>query len=271
MRADEREHNKHTGDQHEVRPNLWLGSYVAATDPEIARHRGITHVLSIAIGVESLQGFRTWLDRAPAVVEEPVRRYFDPTADDPFTRLVISEDDHPASDVKRHFEAASTFIAAGLAGGHGVLVHCMAGASRSASLVTAYLMKTEHLSASAALAAVAKWRPIVDPNPGFRDQLRDYEADLGLAPAVTRPPQPWNVETRAERLEALAQRVEDIAYVQGEEAAADKLNGVARERNRGKLCVLEAQLDAVDVTGSEVLKARRRELGERCRQLMGEA
>ena len=43
-------------DLHVVRPRLWLGSYAAASDPAIAQRRGITHVLSCALGIDALPG-----------------------------------------------------------------------------------------------------------------------------------------------------------------------------------------------------------------------
>ena len=49
-----------------------------------------------------------------------------------------------------------------------VFVHCSAGASRSASIVIAYCMKTKGWQFNEALAYVQERRPCVDPNAGFR-------------------------------------------------------------------------------------------------------
>ena len=54
----------------------------------------------------------------------------------------------------------------------------MAGVSRSASVVTAHIMKSERRILEDALAEVKGARPIVDPNPGFRRQLQAFEARL---------------------------------------------------------------------------------------------
>ncbi|KAL6282657.1 hypothetical protein ACE6H2_013586 [Prunus campanulata] len=56
-----------------------------------------------------------------------------------------------------------------------VLVHCFAGVSRSASIITAYLMRTEHLSQEDALGSLRQSCDIVCPNDGFLDQLKMYE------------------------------------------------------------------------------------------------
>jgi protein tyrosine phosphatase len=61
-----------------------------------------------------------------------------------------------------------------------VLVHCMAGISRSATIVIAYLMKEKQMGFQEAYAYVKKKRSIVFPNSGFRHQLREFELQLNL-------------------------------------------------------------------------------------------
>lgn len=52
--------------------------------------------------------------------------------------------------------------------------------SRSATIVTAYLMKYERLKFHVALAKVKSSRPIVNPNTGFQRQLEQFEKALTL-------------------------------------------------------------------------------------------
>ena len=59
-----------------------------------------------------------------------------------------------------------------------ILVHCMAGVSRSATIVAAHLMRAERLRVKEALAAVQAGRPFISPNPGFRRQLQYFEVSL---------------------------------------------------------------------------------------------
>ncbi|GAY43695.1 hypothetical protein CUMW_076450 [Citrus unshiu] len=65
----------------------------------------------------------------------------------------------------------------------GVLVHCFAGVSRSAAILTAYLMRTEQLSSEGALESLRQSCESVCPNDGFLEQKIDsskFGADPGL-------------------------------------------------------------------------------------------
>ena len=59
-----------------------------------------------------------------------------------------------------------------------VFVHCLAGISRSPTIVIAYLMWTKKMSFDDALKFVQSKRFIVYPNPGFREQLQLFEKEL---------------------------------------------------------------------------------------------
>jgi atypical dual specificity phosphatase len=90
--------------------------------------------------------------------------------------------DIPEEDLLPYFGSSVEVIAArlptGAAGGR-VLVHCMQGKSRSASIVLAYMMAVLGYRLEDALRVAVTARPIVEPNAGFMDQLRKYEATLG--------------------------------------------------------------------------------------------
>ncbi|KAG9454873.1 hypothetical protein H6P81_007777 [Aristolochia fimbriata] len=60
-----------------------------------------------------------------------------------------------------------------------VLVHCFAGVSRSAAVITAYLMRTEQLSLEDALESLRLRCESVCPNDGFLEQLKMFE-DMGF-------------------------------------------------------------------------------------------
>lgn len=53
-----------------------------------------------------------------------------------------------------------------------VLVHCLQGQSRSGAIIVAYLMRARSIEYDTALSLARKYRPMIDPNSGFGDQLR---------------------------------------------------------------------------------------------------
>ena len=59
-----------------------------------------------------------------------------------------------------------------------VLVHCQAGVSRSATIVTAYIMKHSILSMLEAYKYVKSRRSIVAPNFNFMGQLLELEKQI---------------------------------------------------------------------------------------------
>ena len=62
--------------------------------------------------------------------------------------------------------------------GRNILVHCAAGASRSASFTIAYLMRKNKMDRDDAFKFVKERRKIIRPNSYFMKQLKDYEVKL---------------------------------------------------------------------------------------------
>ena len=83
--------------------------------------------------------------------------------------------DIPSEDLLSHFTRTISFISSGQENGV-VLVHCYHGKSRSAAVVTAYLMNKHKLGVERALEMLRRKRKCVQPNPGFMAQLRLWEA-----------------------------------------------------------------------------------------------
>ena len=269
-----------------MRPRLWLGSLSAARQPGVGGRRGITHVLSVGrelghlLGVpgEELAG-RQDVGDAPPEPEHLAhrtgapRRLVDAAG---ITRFLVRVDDVPGADIASQFTSTSAFIAEGLAAGGAVLVHCMEGRSRSATVLAAHLMRTERLAAAAALDAVAAARPQVaaaPPNAGFVDQLRVLQDELGTASAsaARRPGRAGRGnmgETRAERLDALELEVAELEVAALEQSSASAtIIGWRASVFARKFAGLEAALDAIVVGDSPELRQRRRAIGERLRSI----
>lgn len=62
----------------------------------------------------------------------------------------------------------------------GVLVHCVAGVSRSVTVTLAYLMQRHRLCLRDAFELVRSRKTDIAPNFHFMRQLHSFERDLGL-------------------------------------------------------------------------------------------
>jgi protein-tyrosine phosphatase len=81
-------------------------------------------------------------------------------------------------DVTSIFNEAFEFLEQCREAGRRVLVHCVIGKSRSASIVIAYLMKHNQMALQKAFNFVKSKRALIQPNNGFMIQLREYEQKL---------------------------------------------------------------------------------------------
>lgn len=62
-----------------------------------------------------------------------------------------------------------------------MLVHCLAGVSRSVTVTLAYLMQTESISLNEAFSLVRSRKPDVSPNFDFMQQLNSFEQEIGIS------------------------------------------------------------------------------------------
>jgi len=86
--------------------------------------------------------------------------------------------DHKSYKISQHFEETFDFIEKSRLRGEKVLCHCVAGISRSAAIVIAYLMRKFHWDLITSFAFVVSKRPVIDPNDGFLCELKAYERIL---------------------------------------------------------------------------------------------
>jgi hypothetical protein len=136
-----------------VRGSLFIGNSAAASNLALLKNNGISHVLICCSEV------------GPAFPEKLE-----------YKKLNIQETFD--FNIAAFFEEAFEFIDAAYSNGHGVLVHCMQGQSRSPTIMTAYLMKKFRMSASKAFQLVLQKHPSAQPNGGFMEQLNNYEKSL---------------------------------------------------------------------------------------------
>jgi protein tyrosine phosphatase len=85
-----------------------------------------------------------------------------------------------------HFEEISKFIyEAAVVRNENVLIHCVAGVSRSAAIVIAYLILQHGMHFDEAVHQVKQWRPQINPNDKFCRELRTLKPKhyLGKVPS----------------------------------------------------------------------------------------
>ncbi|XP_022356043.1 dual specificity phosphatase DUPD1 [Enhydra lutris kenyoni] len=144
----------------EVWPQLYIGDEATALDRYGLQKAGFTHVLNAAHG-------RWNVDTGPDYYRDMAIEYHG-----------VEADDLPTFDLSVFFYPAAAFINTALSLDHSkILVHCVMGRSRSATLVLAYLMIHKNMTLVDAIQQVAKNRCVL-PNRGFLKQLRDLDKQL---------------------------------------------------------------------------------------------
>uniref|UniRef100_A0A8C5PT92 Dual specificity protein phosphatase n=1 Tax=Leptobrachium leishanense TaxID=445787 RepID=A0A8C5PT92_9ANUR len=143
----------------EVWPNLYLGDLSTANNRYELWKLGITHVLNAAHGNRFSHGNHDFYGSNISYHGVPAF-------------------DLPDFDMSKYFYSASEFIHTALGTEKArLLVHCVVGVSRSATLVLAYVMIHHHLSLTQAIRTIQKNRWI-SPNPGFLRQLIKLDEEL---------------------------------------------------------------------------------------------
>ncbi|KAJ4488368.1 protein-tyrosine phosphatase-like protein [Lentinula aciculospora] len=141
-----------------VDKQLFLGNLSAAVSSELRKRLGITHILSVCPELPST---------GP-------------------NHLTIAVDDCEYDDLLIRLPEACQFIQNALDEGGRVLVHCMMGVSRSATVLSAFLMQSRKLCSTQALELIRTRRPCVQPNYGFLKQLNAF-AQCGYHPSAEHP------------------------------------------------------------------------------------
>jgi len=92
-----------------------------------------------------------------------------------FSYIKFSLDDAPSQQITPVFQEAFKQFDDAKEKGEKVLCHCMAGVSRSATIVIAYIMTRRDMSLKDSIDYVRRRRPAICPNPGFMHQLCELE------------------------------------------------------------------------------------------------
>ncbi|XP_036326051.1 uncharacterized protein LOC118739047 isoform X2 [Rhagoletis pomonella] len=132
-----------------VLPGLYVGNYRDSKDQQQLDKYQITHIIAIHDSPRRLL---------------PDKHY-----------LCVMAADTPDQNLSQYFSVCNDFIHAARLREGNVLIHCLAGMSRSVTVAVAYIMTATNLTWKEALKVVRAGRAVANPNIGFQTQLQEFE------------------------------------------------------------------------------------------------
>ncbi|KAJ3586722.1 hypothetical protein NHX12_013116, partial [Muraenolepis orangiensis] len=138
-----------------ILPYLYLGCAKDSTNLEVLGQHNIKYILNVTPNL-------------PNVFQHEGR----------FRYKQIPISDHWSQNLSQFFPEAISFIDEARSKQCGILVHCLAGISRSVTVTVAYLMQRLHMSLNDAYDFVKRKKSNISPNFNFMGQLLDFERTL---------------------------------------------------------------------------------------------
>jgi len=142
-----------SSDGHLILDYLFLGGEDVASDEKKLKEKCIHHILNMTDEVENAFP----------------NRY-------EYHNIMI--DDDVDVDIGKHFEEATNLIEKARKEKQAILVHCLAGVSRSSTIVLAYLIRYGEMTLYEAYFHVKKRRHCIRPNTGFMKHLIQWEKKI---------------------------------------------------------------------------------------------
>jgi len=152
-------------------PHLLLGSERDVKDSVLMEEERISRVLNVSINC-----------KRPPLLD-----------DDHFRRIAVH--DNNLENIEPHLDDAVDFLEEARVKKERVLVHCLAGVSRSATIAIAYVMYYLKLRHNDAYRFVKEKRPTISPNFNFLGQLIEYEKRLTASGRLEKKTQPTPTTT----------------------------------------------------------------------------
>ncbi|XP_036399336.1 dual specificity protein phosphatase 8-like isoform X2 [Megalops cyprinoides] len=147
-----------------ILPHLYLGSQKDVLNKDLMTQNSITYVLN-----------------ASNTCPKP-----DFICESHFMRIPVN--DNYCEKLLPWLDKTNDFIDKAKVSNCRVIVHCLAGISRSATIAIAYIMKTMGLTSDDAYRFVKDRRPSISPNFNFLGQLLEFEKGLRLLKALSSGP-----------------------------------------------------------------------------------
>jgi hypothetical protein len=137
----------------EIIPGLYVGDIASAYNKNALKKTGITHVVTAVLGISPIFPKEFQYENFPL-------------------RDITNQ------NIEYCFERSNKYISKAIRNNGKVLVHCLCGVSRSSTLVAAFLMYEFGLTCEDAIKLLQSKRACVQPNDGFKVQLRNFENQL---------------------------------------------------------------------------------------------
>lgn len=144
-----------------VHDNILVGNREGAACLDMLLYYGVTHILNASLNIPN----------------------FFP---DDFVYCNIRIEDSDKEDISAEFHRAVPFIHDAVRAKSRVFVHCVAGVSRSVSLVAAYLIIQPRERLDDVLRLIRRRRSIAEPNHGFLLALAEVEVEMQGCSSVAR-------------------------------------------------------------------------------------
>ncbi|KAK7863831.1 hypothetical protein R5R35_003318 [Gryllus longicercus] len=139
----------------EILPHLFLGNAANSEDLEALSRHSIQYILNVTPDLPNV---------------------FEKTGSIKYMQIPIA--DHWSQNLASFFPKAIEFIDEARSNEKGILVHCLAGVSRSVTITVAYLMYKLSLSLNDAFNLVRQRKSNIAPNFHFMEQLHSFEQEL---------------------------------------------------------------------------------------------
>lgn len=132
---------------------LYISSGQAVWNLENLQSNGITHIVNAAPQVESCH------------FQDSIIYHTIPVLDSSY------------ETIDKHFKTVNKFIKNAIHHGGSVLVHCHEGISRAPTICAGYLIEHNNFKNDKALDYIKKIKSNINPNEGFKSQLRRFYID----------------------------------------------------------------------------------------------
>ncbi|CAL8250760.1 unnamed protein product [Boreogadus saida] len=139
----------------QILPYLYLGCAKDSTNLDVLGQHNIKYILNVTPNLPNM---------------------FEHEGHFRYKQIPIS--DHWSQNLAQFFPEAISFIDEARSKQCGILVHCLAGISRSVTVTVAYLMQRLNLSLNDAYDFVKRKKSNISPNFNFMGQLLDFERTL---------------------------------------------------------------------------------------------